>query len=107
MSDFIHFAVGPSNNARDSTALRTQANAIAFAQKEPSPLTVMLTKMRYEYALAQTEAAEGKLADQSIIRGALDAAHTVAKDCAPYVHRRLSALHGSTTTWDLSRLNDE
>jgi hypothetical protein len=88
-------------------ARRMQVNAIAIAQQEPSPLIVMLGKMRFEYALAQVEAARGKAADQNIIRKALDSAHAAAKDCAPYVHHRLSSLHGSTAKWDLSRLSDD
>jgi hypothetical protein len=52
----------------------------------------MLAKMRFEFAAAQAEAAKGTAADQSIIRKALDSAHAAAKDCAPYVHQRLSSL---------------
>jgi hypothetical protein len=59
---------------------------------KPSPLTVMLVKMRFEFATAQAQAAKGTAADQSIIRKALDSAHAAAKDCAPYVHQRLSSL---------------
>ena len=59
---------------------------------KPSPLTVMLVKMRFDFATAQAEAAKGTAADQSIIRKALDSAHAAAKDCAPYVHQRLSSL---------------
>jgi hypothetical protein len=96
-----------TSNAFDRLALRTEANAMAITQREPSPLTVMLTKMRYEFALVRIEAKKGKMADQNIIRQALDAAHIVAKDCAPYLHRRLSSLHESTATHDLSRLSDD
>jgi hypothetical protein len=88
-------------------ALRMQANAIAIAQQAPSPLTAMLGKMRFEFALAQVEAAKGKAADQNIIRNALDSAHAAAKDCAPYVNRRLSSLHGSRVKLDLTRLSDD
>ncbi len=49
-----------TSNAFDRAALRTQANAIAFTQQEPSPLTVMLTKMRYEFDLARMEVKKGK-----------------------------------------------
>jgi|SRR6516165_7653178 len=59
---------------------------------KPSPLTVMLVKMRFEFATARAQAAKGTAADQSIIRKALDSAHAAAKDCAPYVHQRLSSL---------------
>ena len=59
---------------------------------KPSPLTVMLVKMRFEFATARAQAAEGTAADQSIIRKALDSAHAAAKDCAPYIHQRLSTL---------------
>ena len=59
---------------------------------KPSPLTVMLVKMRFEFATARAQAATGTAADQSIIRKALDSAHAAAKDCAPYVHQRLSSL---------------
>ena len=62
---------------------------------KPSPLTVMLVKMRFEFATARAEAAKGTAADQSIIRKALDSAHAAAKDCAPYVHQRLSSLDKS------------
>ena len=108
MSDVSRLRVQHSSNVSDRAALRTQANAIAFTQEEPSPLTVMLTRMRYEFALAQMEAKKGQMADQNIIRKALDAAHTVAKDCAPYLHRHLSSLHESKATpGDLSRLSDD
>jgi hypothetical protein len=48
-----------SNSVPDRVARRKQANAIAFAQQEPSPLTVMLVKMRFDFALAKVEAAKG------------------------------------------------
>src|SRR6516164_10371302 len=62
---------------------------------KPSPLTVMLVKTRFEFATARAQAAKGTAADQSIIRKALDSAHAAAKDCAPYVHQRLSSLDKS------------
>jgi hypothetical protein len=108
MSDVSRLRVQHSSNVSDRAALRTQANATAFTQQEPSPLTVMLTRMRYEFALAQMEAKKGQMADQNIIRKALAAAHTVAKDCAPYLHRHLSSLHErKATPGDLSRLSDD
>ena len=74
---------------------------------KPSPLTVMLVKMRFDFATAQAEAAKGTAADQSIIRKALDSAHAAAKDCAPYVHQRLSSLDKSTWRMNYSKLSDD
>jgi hypothetical protein len=92
----------------DLVACRRAAKAKAYANQEPSPLTVMLGKMRFEFAIAQAEAAKGAAADQNIIRKALDSAHAAAKDCAPYVHRRLSSLHESDTQGlDPALLSDE
>ena len=91
-------AVRPNPNMEGSTmhsdrvARRRKVNAWAYAEQEPSPLTVMLVKMRFEFATARAQAAKGTAADQSIIRKALDSAHAAAKDCAPYVHQRLSSL---------------
>jgi hypothetical protein len=104
MSSVRYPTGGHSNNVPDRVARRTQANAIAFAQQEPSPLTVMLVKMRFEFALAKVEAAKGKTANQNVIRKALDSAHAAAKDCAPHVHGRLSSLHASSAKGDLSIL---
>jgi hypothetical protein len=84
------------------------ANANAYTYQEVSPLTVMLKKMRFEFAIARAEAAKGTVADHNIIRKALDSAHAAAKDCAPYVHRRLSSLDESNTAFgDLSKLSDK
>ena len=94
-------AVRPNPNMEGSTmhsdrvARGRKVNAWAYAEQEPSPLTVMLIKMRFDLATAQAEAAKGTAADQSIIRKALDSAHAAAKDCAPYVHQRLSSLDKS------------
>ena len=74
---------------------------------KPSPLTVMLVKMRFEFATARAQAAKGTAADQSIIRKALDSAHAAAKDCAPYVHQRLSSLDKSTWRMNYSKLSDD
>ena len=91
-------AVRPNPNREGSTmhsnhvTRRRKINAWAYAGQEPSPLTVMLIKMRFDLSIAQAEAAKGMAADQSIIRKALDSAHAAAKDCAPYIHQRLSTL---------------
>jgi hypothetical protein len=91
----------------DRVTRRRKINAWAYAEQDPSPLTVMLIKMRFELATAQAEAAKGTAADQSIIRKALDSAHAAAKDCAPYVHQRLSSLDKSTRPMDYSNLSDD
>ena len=91
----------------DRVARRRKVNAWAYAEQEPSPLTVMLVKMRFDFATAQAEAAKGTAADQSIIRKALDSAHAAAKDCAPYVHQRLSSLDKSTWRMNYSKLSDD
>jgi len=106
-------AVRPNPNMEGSTmhsdrvARRRKVNAWAYAEQEPSPLTVMLVKMRFDFATAQAEAAKGTAADQSIIRKALDSAHAAAKDCAPYVHQRLSSLDKSTWRMNYSKLSDD
>src|SRR5216684_2790142 len=90
-----HPAVEHPNNVSERMARRRDANAASLVHQEPSPLTVMLAKMRFEFDLAKVEAAKGSTADQNVIRKALDSAHATAKDCAPYVHRRLSSLDAS------------
>jgi hypothetical protein len=105
MSGVRRPGAGHPNDVSDRVARRAQANTLAIAQQEPSPLTVMLRIMRFNFALAQVEAAKGKAADQNIMRKILDSAHAAAKDCAPYVHRRLSPLHEGTTQWDLTKLS--
>ena len=106
-------AVQPNPNMEGSTThsdrvtRRRQIKAKVYAEQEPSPLTVMFAKMRFEFARAQAEAAKGTTADQSIVRKALDSAHAAAKDCAPYVHQRLSSLDKSTWPMDYSNLSDD
>ena len=106
-------AVRPNPNMEGSTmhsdrvTRSRKINAWTYAGQEPSPLTVMLIKMRFDLATAQAEAAKGTAADQSIIRKALDSAHAAAKDCAPYVHQRLSSLDKSTWRMNYSKLSDD
>ena len=106
-------AVRPNPNMEGSTlhsdrvTRSRKINAWTYLGQEPSPLTVMLIKMRFDLATAQAEAAKGTAADQSIIRKALDSAHAAAKDCAPYVHQRLSSLDKSTWRMNYSKLSDD
>jgi hypothetical protein len=52
----------------------------------------MLKRMRFHNAVADREVGKGDGADQGIIGEALRAAHEAAKDAAPYMHPRLSAI---------------
>jgi hypothetical protein len=69
-----------------------QQLASAAAEQGISPLDVMLTRMRFHFEVADREVEKGDGADQGIIGEALRAAHEAAKDAAPYVHPRLSAI---------------
>jgi hypothetical protein len=52
----------------------------------------MIERMRYYFSVFDRELQKGKEADQAIIDGALKAANDAAKDAAPYIHPRLSAV---------------
>jgi hypothetical protein len=107
MSTVSHPTGEHPNNESERMARRWEANAAGLFYQEPSPLNVMLVKMRFEFDLAQSEKAKGRTADRDVIRKALDSAHAAAKDCAPYFHRRLSSLNDTPTPWNLSVLSDE
>jgi hypothetical protein len=52
----------------------------------------MLKRMRYYHSLAEREMRKGEEADRSVIDSALKAANESAKDAAPFLHPRLSAV---------------
>jgi hypothetical protein len=52
----------------------------------------MLKRMRYYDSVVDRELEKGEGADPGIIDGALKAANEAAKDAAPYIHPRLSAV---------------
>jgi hypothetical protein len=69
-----------------------QQLASAAVERGITPLDLMLKRMRFHNAVADREVGKGDRADQGIIGEALRAAHEAAKDAAPYVHPRLSAI---------------
>src|SRR6516165_629006 len=72
-----------------------QQLASAAAEQGIMPLEVMLERMRYYFWVFDRELQKGKEADPAIIDGALKAASESAKDAAPYIHPRLSAVEHS------------
>ena len=52
----------------------------------------MLKRMRYYDSVVNRELEKGEAADRGIIDSALKAANEAAKDAAPYIHPRLSAV---------------
>jgi hypothetical protein len=66
--------------------------ASAAAQEGITPLELMLKRMRYYHSLAEREMRKGEEADRHIIDAALKAANESAKDAAPFLHPRLSAV---------------
>ena len=52
----------------------------------------MLKRMRYYDSVVDCELEKGEGADRGIIDAALKAANEAAKDAAPYIHPRLSAV---------------
>ena len=66
--------------------------ASAAAGQGISPLELMLKRMRFYNDLADRELEKGDQADRNAIDSALKAANEAAKDAAPYVHARLSAV---------------
>jgi hypothetical protein len=52
----------------------------------------MLKRMRYYDSVVDRELEKGEAADRGIIDAALKAANDAAKDAAPYIHPRLSAV---------------
>jgi hypothetical protein len=73
------------------TVARQQLASTA-AEQGITPLEVMLKRMRYYDSIADRELEKGEAADPCIIDSALKAANEAAKDAAPYVHARLSAV---------------
>jgi hypothetical protein len=57
-----------------------------------SPLQLMLKRMRYYNQVADRELEKGSKADQDKIDQALRSASDAARDAAPYIHPRLSAV---------------
>jgi hypothetical protein len=70
------------------------------AEQDITPLELMLKRMRYYNSLVDRELKKGEEADQSIIDGALKAANEAAKDAAPYLHPRLSAVEHKGEQFD-------
>jgi hypothetical protein len=66
--------------------------ASAAAGEGITPLELMLKRMRYYHSLAEREMRKGEEADRHIIDAALKAANESAKDAAPFLHPRLSAV---------------
>jgi hypothetical protein len=60
----------------------------------------MLKRMRHYNSVAERELAKGENADPAIIDRALKAANESAKDAAPFLHPRLSAVEHSGSTVD-------
>jgi hypothetical protein len=83
----------------ERTVARQQLAASA-AKEGISPLEVMLRRMRHYYALAEREMRKGEEADRHIIDAALKAANESAKDAAPFLHPRLSAIEHTGTPID-------
>jgi hypothetical protein len=81
------------------TVARQQLAASA-AEEGISPLEVMLNRMRHYHSVAERELAKGENADPGIIDRALKAANESAKDAAPFVHARLSAIEHSGSPLD-------
>src|SRR5437868_1966616 len=69
-----------------------QQLATAAVEEGITPLDVMLKRMRFHNAVADRELEKGDVADRAIVGDALRAAHEAARDCAPYLHPRLSAI---------------
>jgi hypothetical protein len=68
----------------------------------------MLKRMRYYDSIADGELEKGEAADRGIIDDALKAANEAAKDAAPYVHARLSAVeHGGDRVSIFAQWRDE
>lgn len=57
-----------------------------------TPLEVMLSAMRFHYAVAESEMAKPEGISAKLIDDALEAACTAARDAAPYIHPKLSAV---------------
>ena len=69
-----------------------QQLASRAAEQGITPLDLMLKRMRYYNSVVDRELERGEAADRGIIDGALKAANEAAKDAAPYLHPRLSAV---------------
>jgi hypothetical protein len=83
----------------ERTVARQQLAASA-AKEGISPLEVMLKRMRYYDSVAERELKKGDEADRRIIDSALKASSEAAKDAAPFVHPRLSAIEHSGSPVD-------
>jgi hypothetical protein len=74
--------------------------ALTAAGQGVTPLETMLRRMRYYIKLAERELEKGDNADRGMIDSALKAAHESAKDAAPYLHPRLSAVEHKDERFD-------
>jgi hypothetical protein len=74
--------------------------ASAAAGEGITPLELMLKRMRYYHSPAEREMRKGEEADRQIVDAALKAANESAKDAAPFLHPRLSAVEHSGTPID-------
>jgi hypothetical protein len=74
--------------------------ASAAAGEGITPLELMVKRMRYYHSLAEREMRKGEEADEHIIDAALKAANESAKDAAPFLHPRLSAIEHTGTPID-------
>jgi hypothetical protein len=81
------------------TVARQQLAASA-AEEGISPLEVMLWRMRHHVSVANRELQKGEEADRGIVDGAFKAANESAKDAAPYLHPRLSAVEHKGEQFD-------
>lgn len=72
----------------------SQERQAKIAAGGETPLDVMVAGMRFHYAIATGLMAESEPDAKSIV-AALDAAGEFAKDAAPYVHPRLTAVEAT------------
>ena len=74
---------------RQANTLERQTKMIASGA---TPLEVMMDDMRFHHAAAIKELSRGQDADLTMVATSLSAARTAAKDAAPYLHHRLTAI---------------
>jgi hypothetical protein len=79
---------------KQATTARQELASVATKQCI-SPLELMLKRMRHYNSAVDRELAKGDNADQAVRRRALRAANEAAKDAAPHLHPRLSAIEHS------------
>lgn len=81
----------PPGRPNNKTVARREF-ASAAAGQEITPLELMLKRMRFYNSVVDLELEKGKSADRQMIDRALREAAEAAKDAAPYLHPRLSAI---------------